>query len=173
MLWEAKLTYETGGLRERERKAVAAFYDRYASWFRARLVHRYGAQEAEDLLQETWLRLAPYRDAAGIRHPKALLLRIAANLANDRHARRARSERFVEETARLDGWGIYQASQTDDVFVRQLVLGLPQPLRDVFVLSRFGGLTNSQIAERLGISPKTVEWRMTKALAHCAAQLRR
>jgi len=79
----------------------------------------------------------------------------------------------MDEVSRLNGWSIYQASQTHDVFIRELVLGLPQPLRDVFVLSRFGGLSNSQIAERLGISPKTVEWRMTKALAHCAAQLRR
>lgn len=64
-------------------------------------------------------------------------------------------------------------AQTDEVLAKQLVLGLPVPLRDVFVLSRFGGLTNTQIGEQLGISPKTVEWRMTKALAHCAAQLRR
>ena len=66
-----------------------------------------------------------------------------------------------------------EPSQLTQVLARELLLGLPAPLRDVFVLSRIVGLTNVQIAERLGISPKTVEGRMTKALAHCAAQLRR
>ncbi|MNF04842.1 putative RNA polymerase sigma factor FecI [compost metagenome] len=65
------------------------------------------------------------------------------------------------------------SDQLETVFFRQMVLDLPQPLRDVFLLSRVGGLTNSQIADQLGISPKTVEWRMTRALARCAAQIRR
>lgn len=167
------MTYGTEGLQEHERRAVAAVYERYSAWLRARLVHRYGVQDAEDIIQETWLRLTPYEGVGAIRYPKALLLKIAANLANDRYARRKRDEAYADHCARLDGWGVQQAAQTEDVFTRQMVLGLPQPLRDVFVLSRFGGLSNSQIAEQLGIRPKTVEWRMTKALAHCAAQLRR
>ncbi|QTC86418.1 sigma factor [Brevundimonas pondensis] len=56
-------------------------HGRYAAWFRARLVRRYGAHDAEDILQEAWLRLASYQGLAGIRHPKAFLLRVASNLA--------------------------------------------------------------------------------------------
>lgn len=149
-----------------------AIYSHYGNWLRARLVRRYGAQDADDLFQETWLRLAPYGTAGSIRHPKALLLRIAANLASDGHARRSRAAAYASDFARAGGSGVHQAVQADEVFARQVILGLPQPLRDVFVLSRFGGLTNAQIAEQLGIRPKTVEWRMTKALAHCAAQFR-
>lgn len=152
---------------------LSVIYSHYAKWLKTRLVRRYGVQDADDLFQETWLRLAPYGAAGSIRHPKALLLTIAANLAKDGHERRLRSATYASDVARSDGWGIHEANQTDQVFARQMVLGLPQPLRDVFVLSRFGGLTNSQIGEQLGISPKTVEWRMTKALAHCAAQFRR
>ncbi len=154
-------------------RGLAFIHSQYAKWLRARLIRRYGAQDAEDLLQETWLRLALYGAAGGVRHPKALLLKIAANLARDRHARRLRAERYAVDAERANGWGVQAASQAEEVLAREIVLGLPQPLRDVFVLSRVGGLSNSQIAERLGISPKTVEWRMTKALAHCAAQLRR
>lgn len=170
---ERAVTHGSDRLLDEERRAVAAAYERYATWLRARLTRRYGSQDAEDLVQETWLKVAPYAAAETIRHPKALLLKIASNLAATKYGRQGREAHYERDIGRTTGWGIEEPTQTDDVFARQLVLGLPQPLRDVFVLSRFGGLTNSQIAEQLGISPKTVEWRMTKALAHCAAQLRR
>lgn len=167
------MSYGSDRLEDHRRLTVSAFYDRYAAWLKARLVRRYGVQDAEDLFQETWLRVGLYQAARGIRHPKALLLRIASNLAADRYARRDCRARYANEVGQQVGWGLEMPAQADEVLAKQLVLSLPVPLRDVFVLSRFGGLTNSQIAEQLGISPKTVEWRMTKALAHCAAQLRR
>ncbi|HWQ85381.1 RNA polymerase sigma factor [Brevundimonas sp.] len=167
------MSYGSDHMLDHRRLTVSAIYDRYAAWLRAKLVRLYGTQDAEDLFQETWLRLAPYQAVGEIRHPQALLMRIASNLAADRFARRARRSRHAADASQSHGCGLEMPHQAAEVLAKQLVLGLPEPLRDVFVLSRFGGLTNSQIGEQLGISPKTVEWRMTKALAHCAAQLRR
>lgn len=155
----------------RDRLGVEDLHRRYGSWFRARVIRRYGLQDAEDLVQETWARLASYMAGQEVRHPRALLLQIAGNLFLDRERRRQRQDRYVADMGGMDAWAA--PDQAEAVLVREIVLGLPLPLRDVFVLSRFGGLTHSQIASQLGISPKTVEWRMTRALAHCAAQLRR
>lgn len=64
-----------------------ALYNRYSSWFKSRLIRRYGIEEAEDLAQETWLRFGPYQGRTEVAHPRALLLRIAANLAANGKAR--------------------------------------------------------------------------------------
>lgn len=146
------------------------YYEQYSDWLRERVVRRYGAQAAEDILQDTWLRFMPYQSTTRIERPRALLLAIAANIFVDGYRKRQRHDRLLSH--RL-GPQVETPSQCEDLVAKEIILSLPQPLRDVFVLSRLGGLTNEQIAEHLGIRPKTVEWRMTKALAHCAAQFRR
>lgn len=151
-------------------QTATELYDRHSAWLKNRLCQRYGSEDADDVYQETWLRMVPYPFLDRISHPKALLLTIASNVALNmgmKHAVRRRQDAHTVMGSHEE------PSQLTEVLAQQLVLGLPEPLRDVFVLSRIVGLTNVQIAERLGISPKTVEGRMTKALAHCAAQLRR
>ena len=150
---------------------LADLYREHAGWLSRRLRRRFG-DEGEDLAHEAWRRLiAAYGEGAGVKAPRALLLTIARRLASDGGRRRARDA--AHSDAGFDAvFGGAVAGQEETVLLKQIILGLPEPLRDVFVMSRFGGLSNAQIAERLGISPKTVEWRMTKALAHCAAQLR-
>jgi len=48
--------------------------------------------------------------------------------------------------------------------IRQAIDRLPLERRKVFIMSRYDGLTYNQIAEKLGISVKTVENQMGKAL---------
>jgi RNA polymerase sigma-70 factor (ECF subfamily) len=152
--------------------SVVALYERHAKWLSRRLAYRIGP-DAEDVAQEAWARLLPYEEVHEVRHPRALLLRIAENVARDRARREMRYDQGVSALRVFaveegDGAG----GQDEELLLQQLILSLPQPQRDVLVMSRFVGLSNAEIADRLGIAQKTVEWRMTKALAHCAAQLR-
>ena len=64
-----------------------------------------------------------------------------------------------------------QSSREDEMIVseleekiRQAIDRLPMERRKVFIMSRYEGLTYSRIAEKLGISVKTVENQMGKAL---------
>jgi len=56
-------------------------------------------------------------------------------------------------------------------FIDQLVNELPDKCREVFLLSRNEHLTHRQIAERLGISEKTVDDHITRALKTLKAPL--
>lgn len=166
---------ETVGTRKlsehRLRTLLDNFYRLYSPLVTARIRKRFG-WDAEDVVQEAWLWIIPMSAQAPIRHPKALLFKVASNIAITR-ARQIRRRQEILAASLTGEVTAYSADQPEAVLLRQITLGLPRPLRDVFVLSRIGGLSNDQIAEQLGISPKTVEWRMTKALAYCAAQLRR
>ena len=153
------------------RSRLERLYRCYTPWLTARLRRRFGG-EAEDIVQDAWIRFSSLAGDADVRHPRAFLLTIASNLALSRDRRDRRRVEILSEAAPV-GVQAQEAEQSEALALEEIILSLPQPLRDVFVLSRFGGLTNTQIAEHLGISPKTAEWRMTRALAHCAAQLRR
>lgn len=48
--------------------------------------------------------------------------------------------------------------------VRKAIDQLPETYRETFILSRFGEQTNAQIAERLNVSVKTVEYRIRQSL---------
>lgn len=143
-------------------------YRRHAPWLGAMVRKQFGGRlgaEADDVVQETYARLAPH--AAGrIRSPQALLMRIASNLAKDLLRRRAVRGRHVEQSAPAPDCAV-GGDALSDLLIKEMILSMPEQYRDVFVLSRFHGMTYEEIATRCGLTIKSVEWRLSRAIAHC------
>lgn len=142
-------------------------YRRHATWLDRQLRAFVGPDRAADIVQETYLRLSS-RQATDIRHPKAFLFRVAMNLIRDDSRRLKRERAFQRQLALPDPTS---ADQIDVLMLKQVILTMPSLYRDVFVLSRFEGKSYAEIAQARGVSIKAIEWRMSKALLHCAAQL--
>lgn len=154
-------------------ETLERLYRRHAPWLGAMLRRRFGRgieAETEDLVQETYARLAP-RDAANFERPRALLMRVAVNLAKDLMRRRAVRGRHAEEVQSAPAREVALSNPLDDLFLKETILSIPKAYRDVFVLSRFDGLTYEEIATRCGLSVKSVEWRLSKAVSHCLKRI--
>src|SRR5690606_524295 len=134
--------------------------------------------DVEDIVQETVLRAVEAGKTTQIRAPKSFLFRIAHNLAISEIRKR---RKWVHvEIGDMDEQGVlgFERAPEHRLELERLekallmVMGqLPPRCRSVFVLRKVYGLSHREIAERMGISQKTVENHLTKALYHCQIAL--
>lgn len=117
--------------------------------------------EAKDLVQEsflsTWRVLEEGREIEAL---KSFLYTTVRNGALMR-LRSARHTEPIEDIPEISEETIDTAER--DARLWKAIDKLPEGCRRVFLLSKRDGLSNSEIAEELGISVKTVENQMTKA----------
>jgi RNA polymerase sigma factor (sigma-70 family) len=152
-------------------------FRRHGQWLRQLLARRLRAQPADidDLVQDTYLRAARQPEGS-VTHPRAFLSQTALNLFRDskrREAVRADHRRTATVISDRGGSGpVGLTEQEAAVLLERLVAEMPALYRDVFALSRFRHMMNREIAAHLGVSVKTVEWRMGKALEYCVSRLR-
>jgi RNA polymerase sigma factor (sigma-70 family) len=140
---------------------------------------------AADLAQESYARVyEAQRTGSVVRDPRALLYRTARNLVTDHHRRTgvragfdgaAPDEGAVElddcigpatfepDTILSSGQGLAAMVATID--------RLPPRCREAFVLYKFDGLSYAEVAERMGISVRTVEMQLRIAMDACWACL--
>ncbi|MCK9609231.1 MAG: RNA polymerase sigma factor [Methylomonas sp.] len=128
------------------------------------------AETAADLIQETYLRIARHTADTDIANPRAFLFRVADNLALDHLRGKARQNK--RDGGQVSDEIACHQPQPDSALVGQqqmelfekLIYQLPPQCRTVFLLCRVEGKSYSEIAAELGISPRTVESHMYKAL---------
>lgn len=160
-----------------DREDLANSFRSLSKWLARRLNGLTGrsSSDVDDVVQESFLRFGRYEVDARNRHPKALLLRIAFSVNQDRHRRaKARGEDWYTSLEDADDRAM--AHETDPellIDLKRAIVGLPSPLRETFLLARFTPMTNDEIARHLGVSTKTVEWRISRAVRCCLQRLDR
>lgn len=143
-------------------------YDAYGDALYRYLTLKLGsAQDAEDVLQETFVRLARYGDRwSFIRDPQAFAFRCAHNEANrywkKRLRHRDREAAFRPELAGLLFQGPDEASE---IRLGEALAGLSAEQREAVVLKDFEGLTFRAIGAACGVSTHTAASRYRYGMA--------
>lgn len=139
---------------------------------------RVGRQEAEDVVQDAYLHLLQRGTIAALEHPRAYLFRIAANLAVDAARKSKTRSRYAEDEMEFLGLAANAASPEAIVEgvmelrqFRAFLSELPPLCREAFMLNRIDELTHAEIAKRLGVSVRTVDRHMAKAVNHLRRRL--
>ena len=136
--------------------------------------------DADDLVQEAYVRLMQAHATGPIACPRAFLFVTARNLALNqlRHRRIERPEGATEIDALAvadERAGIPEAlAQTEDfqILVRA-IQSLPERCRQIVTLRKIYGLSQQEVAARLGISEHTVEAQGGIGLRKCIEFFRR
>lgn len=134
--------------------------------------------EAEDLVQEVYVRLLKRGDIAALQDLRGYLFETAANVLKDR-ARKHLSHHSRDHVAFDPAAHGREDFPSDDVLIGEetltcaarALLELPERTRAVFVLRRLEGLGYQEIAHRLGISLSLVEKLMVRAVAYLTQRM--
>jgi RNA polymerase sigma-70 factor (ECF subfamily) len=135
-------------------------------WLRRR---RLEGLEIDDVIQETYTRLIAADSVAHIRDAKSYAFQIAGSVVVD-HLRRLKvvSIASVSDLDQLD-MPAQEPSPERQVMDREelqrlaeMIARLPGRVRDVFTLRRVYGLSQREVATRLGIAESTVEKHMAR-----------
>ncbi|HEV2441956.1 MAG TPA: RNA polymerase sigma factor [Steroidobacteraceae bacterium] len=138
-----------------------------------------GSEDVEDLVQEAYVRVCAMSPAQVVDSPRALLFRIARNLAVDRA--RQRVTHATDDVADFEPLNVSseEAEPDEQVDLRRrfesfcaAVDSLPPLCRRVFVLRKVYQLSHAEIAQVLGLSHSTIEKHVAKGLLRCRDRLR-
>lgn len=128
--------------------------------------------ERDEVVQESFLRLARYGKIDGLQNPRSFLFRIAENLMRDRQRRRR--ARRDDQHDPLDGQDLRDPApdahtilQHRDALARvtAAIAALEEPARTAFILSRYREMSYGEIADHMQVSVKSVEKYISSALA--------
>lgn len=134
--------------------------------------------ECEDLTQEVLLRLAGRQDSGEIRDVQPYLFQTANTVLTDHYRRRAVRGHGLIDTYREEVHAQADLSPEQTLLgrealehLRDQIAALPERARQAFVLFRFEGMKQAEIARHMGISVSAVEKHIKLGMIRIASAL--
>ena len=128
------------------------------------------ADLASDALHDTWVRVKDRDDRRTIAQPAAYLMRVATNIAADIQRRQRRSlsgddvDALLEEMVDPAPSPQRMAEARSDLnALTQIMASMPERRRVILVLVHWDHMAQKDVASRLGISLRTVEYELRRA----------
>jgi RNA polymerase sigma-70 factor (ECF subfamily) len=157
------------GIRRRDAKIFEEYYKaHYRLFFLASCKYLRDSGMAEEVVNDVFIRI--WEDALTLDIQTSLKFYIHRAVVNqslnqlDKNRReRLRREEFKEGMREVEEWEELEDNELK-LRVYKAIDELPDQCRKVFKLSRFEGLKQQEIADRLGISIKTVKNHITRAM---------
>jgi RNA polymerase sigma-70 factor (ECF subfamily) len=131
---------------------------------------------SEEIVQDVFIKLFENKEKyRNVVNWKSYLLKAVKNACID-YLRKKKYDTCSTDEAEIASGGIeppHQILQQKELasFVELALKDLPEGCYSIFALKRFEGLTTKETAEKLGLSPKTVECQMTIAMKKIRAFL--
>jgi|GEM_PF-295856 len=163
-------TSERDGVRVRSESEFIALYEsRFAELAAQVFAYTSDASEAQDLVQEAFLRAWQRWDTIGTYdEPLAWVRRVAWNLATSRHRRVAVARRFLQRSTPPEP---HPGMSPDHVALVEALRKVPEKQRRAVVLHYLGDLSVAEIAAQTGAKEGTVKSWLHRGRAELARHL--
>jgi RNA polymerase sigma-70 factor (ECF subfamily) len=156
--------YNTGELAK-----FRSLFDQYYESIRSFAYYKTGDVDlADDIVQEVFLKLWNNLKDVKDETVKALLYTIASNTIKNHFKHQKVVYNFQKQEVNNDSADEADSDLRQEELSRKLqdaLAEIPDKAREVFLMNRIEGLTYNDIADRLGLSVKAIEKRMSEALS--------
>ena len=152
---------------------LESLYGAHHGWLKGWLTHKLqSAFDADDIAQDTFLRVMGNDALSSLRDPRSFLCTVAKRVMVDLFRRNALEKAYLEMLALMPEALAPSAedreSQLETLQLIDTMLdGLSGKTREAFLLSQLEGLTYSEIAHKLAVSVSSVKKYVAKAVEHC------
>jgi RNA polymerase sigma-70 factor (ECF subfamily) len=149
-----------------------AYLDSHAALIRLLARQLRSRDAAEDMAQDLFVAISEAQPSAAVRNPRAFVFRIANHLASNRLKQDSRRASLRAANADILWTAVDELTPERQLLdsealatIGAAIERLPARTRQILAWRRIDGLTNREIASRLGISDTAVEKHMRNAMA--------